>query len=110
MTTRTPQAADLDEVSKFAASLDTEALLCRTWSHSWDPLRSTVRRSEGQFHWSTQCGRCGTSRTRVLGIDGTLISNSYDYADGYRMEGLGRVSAAGRASMRVESLRRLGEL
>jgi CobQ-like glutamine amidotransferase family enzyme len=41
---------------------------------------------------------------RYIGRDGSLLGSRYDYADGYRVEGLGFLSGTDRNALRLKSL------
>ena len=101
-----PRPASLDDVSKFAAALPLETLICRSSSHVWAPLSSSVRLVEDEIHWTTDCGQCGTTRTVVYTNNGYIIRRRYEYPDGYRSESLGRLDTHGRAIMRREMFQR----
>lgn len=102
-----PRLAPPDDVAKFAASLDIKPLICRSSSHVWAALTSSVRQVEGHLHWTTDCDQCGTTRTVVYTADGYIVSRRYEYPEGYLLSGLGRVDRHSRALMRVEMFSRM---
>lgn len=104
--TSPPPVAALDDVASYAKGIETEPLICRSSSHVWSPMTSSVREVDGELHWTMDCGQCGTTRT-VVYINGYIQRRRYEYPDGYKRKGLGRVDTHGRAVMRQEMFRRL---
>lgn len=102
-----PRPAPLDDVKQFAAGLETETLVCRSSSHVWAMLTSSVRQVDHDLHWTTDCEQCGTVRTVIYTTSGYLKGRRYEYPEGYRREGLGRIDIHGKAMMRVEMFRRM---
>lgn len=97
-----------EDVADYARTLDTDILICRDWRHSWNILGGVIRDDGRERHWSVPCERCGTVRTRITHT-GThaLLGNRYVYPEGYRMEGLGRLSKRDMAVLRAELDRRI---
>lgn len=89
--------AEIDAELKAMAEKHVE---CRTFGHSWSPLR-TVADASGILI-ELKCNRCTTQRSdRVNRHDGSLDTRSYMYVDGYR--GHGSVT---RSTFRFEFIRR----
>ena len=80
-----------------------EFLLCRDLGHAWAPHDVRVSRKLGEIHRVLQCRSCPTQRTQVLSMDGEIRRNRYEYPEGYVLRGLGHLSVADRAAVRVAS-------
>ncbi|MYV98002.1 hypothetical protein [Streptomyces sp. SID3343] len=97
--------ADLDRVATYAAELPNAWLLCRELGHNWGPHSARVV-DGGGFDRVLRCRRCPTRRHQVLDAYGRIVSNSYDYPEGYQMPaGQGRITGDGRGVLRVTSIR-----
>lgn len=80
---------------------------CRDFSHSWRPHDARYVPDERCYEQIIRCSRCKTTRARLIDTDGQLVSNSYDYADGYLQKGMGRLTPADRDSLRLASVTRM---
>ncbi|GCD96927.1 hypothetical protein [Embleya hyalina] len=97
--------ADLDSVRSYAAEIPVSWLRCRELGHNWGPHSARVI-EDGGFDRVLRCRRCPTKRYQVLDAFGRIVSNTYDYPDGYRMPpGRGRITGDGRGVLRVVSIR-----
>lgn len=76
--------------------------MCRDLGHYWQPY--AVERVAREWRETLSCGRCSTSRIRLLDDRGQVVSSSYKYADGYARVGLGPWTVDLRASVRIASL------
>lgn len=78
---------------------------CRDYGHNWGP--STARRErDGTISRTLVCRVCEASRNQSLDRLGYVISNSYSYEAGYVIGGIGRLSPAHRAQLRLVSIDR----
>lgn len=102
-----PRSASLDAVAEFASGLEMAVLICRSNSHVWDWLTSSVKVVDHTLECTTDCSQCGTTRTIVYTKTGYIEGRKYNYPQGYRREGLGRIDTHGRAAMRTEMFRRM---
>lgn len=75
---------------------------CRDYGHSWAP--HTAQRIGKGFDQTLKCTRCGTERHRVLDRFGDVVTNSYHYAEGYLVAGLGRLNGTDRGTLRIASI------
>lgn len=75
---------------------------CRDFGHSWVP--HTAARVGRGYEVIVRCTRCDTTRHRVLDRFGEVLTNSYHYADGYLVEGLGRLNGTDRGTLRIASI------
>jgi hypothetical protein len=57
-----------------------------------------------QYESQLLCQRCDTVRTRFLSRSGANLSTNYDYAEGYTVKGLGRLSGEDRDVIRLQSI------
>lgn len=99
--------ADLDEVAEFADGLPERFLYCREMGHNWRPY-SAGAHEDGGFERVLRCTRCRTRRVQVITPRGIVLSNRYEYADGYQANpGMGRIIGEGRGILRLESIKRI---
>lgn len=77
---------------------------CRDFGHSWRPFTARWLPSFNQYESQLICQRCNTVRTRFLSRTGANLSTNYDYADGYTVKGLGRLSGEDRDVIRLQSI------
>lgn len=96
-------ATDKDNQPKTIDDIPEEFLLCRDLGHSWRPFDVKVSRKYGEIHRILQCRSCPTQRTQILELDGTIKRSRYTYPDEYVLPGIGRMSSADRAQVRVMS-------
>lgn len=90
------------ELGKAIEGMPSEHVHCRDYGHSWAP-HSAQRIGKG-FDQILRCTRCQTHRHRVLDRFGEVITNSYQYAEGYLVEGLGRLNGTDRGTLRIASI------
>jgi len=99
------RTADLDVVAGYAEKLPNAWLLCRELGHNWAPHGAAIL-PDGGFDRVLRCRRCPTRRHQVLDPYGRIVSNQYDYPEGYQMPpGQGRITGDGRGILRVASIR-----
>lgn len=70
----------------FAHELPERHLACRTDQHVWRPQAVEVvreGRSLGGYVRVMRCSQCRTERQQVIDTRGNVLSNRYNYADGY---------------------------
>lgn len=80
-----------------------EHIQCRDFAHAWRPY--TARRMiTGGFEQTLRCSRCYTRRIRELDRRGGVVHSGYDYADGYVIKGLGRVTGSEKDHLRLKSI------
>lgn len=78
---------------------------CRDFGHSWRPKNASWLQG-GSIERTLGCSRCKTTRTQILDREGYIVSGYYEYADGYRLVGLGALKAPDRAEFRRSSVTR----
>lgn len=105
MTTR---YAALEEVAGLAEAMPDRFLECRDMGHNWRRYTADLTTVEGGsvYERTLRCSRCRTLRKQTLSLTGTILSTSYDYADGYQLEGVGRIIGDGRDALRLASITR----
>jgi hypothetical protein len=94
-------------LSKAIGDYATTHLQCRDFGHAWAAYTVERLPQRKRFLETLRCSRCRTHRLRVINHDGTLAGGSYQYATGYRLEGVGRLDAAARSTVRLAVLNRL---
>jgi hypothetical protein len=82
-----------------------EHLICRDFGHSWRPWAAEWIPQRRQYAEALVCSRCNSVRHRLLDEFGALLGNSYTYAEGYLVHGLGRLTGDDRNDLRLASLR-----
>lgn len=92
------------DVHKAVESMAIEHVQCRDFGHSWRPYTARWIASFNQYESQLLCARCKTIRTRFLSRTGGLVDSKYDYADGYTIKGLGRLSGEDRDVIRLSSI------
>jgi hypothetical protein len=80
-------------------------LLCRDFGHSWRPWTAEWIPQRRQYLEALVCQRCQCLRKRLLDEYGAQLAQSYTYADGYLVHGLGRLTGDDRNSLRLAGLR-----
>ena len=96
--------ADPVEVREFAADLSEAWLECRELGHLWAPRTAHWSGEDGCYYRTLRCDRCETERDQTLSDRGAVLSNSYNYPDGYLLEGMGRIAGEGRDMLRLASV------
>jgi len=91
------------DITDVLDEMPTEFVVCRDLHHSWDPY--TAFKIKGGWDDRLRCSKCGTIRSRILDDDGFILSARYEYADGYRIKGLGYLSAEDRSMVRLRSVK-----
>jgi len=86
--------------------MGTDHLQCRDFGHSWRPRTARWIETEKCYETELRCQRCTSIRLRYLSARGDIISSRYQYADGYTVKGLGRLTGDDRAQIRLESVLR----
>ena len=94
-------------VDAAIADLDESSLQCRDFGHSWRPYSAEFVAARRQYVERLQCGRCSTLRVRLLDGRGAQLASHYDYADGYLVKGLGRLTGEDRDAVRLAGVQLL---
>ena len=98
---------NLDYVAEFAQSLPERFLYCREMGHNWRPYSAGLYK-DGGFERILRCTRCRTRRVQAITSRGVVLTNKYEYADGYQApKGLGQIVGEGRGLLRLESIKRI---
>ncbi len=103
---RGPEFADPQEATEWARDLNDAYLECRDERHDWRRVSARWLPEAGVYERKRKCRRCKTVKTQTLSELGTVVSNAYDYPDGYQTTGLGRLAGDSLAAMRLVSLTR----
>ena len=83
MSKQTPVSVDT-----FAAGLGDKVLHCRELGHTWRPLTVSWDADAGAYDRRLRCSSCRTVRVQLVTGKGHVVSNRYDYADGYLAVGV----------------------
>lgn len=92
-------------VSTALGAMPDTHLLCRDFGHSWRPWDAQWIPQRRQYVEALLCSRCQTVRKRLLDEYGAQLGQSYTYADGYLVHGLGRLTGDDRNAVRLAGLR-----
>lgn len=84
--------------------MNVDFVQCRDFGHSWRPLSARWLEKQSCYESVLRCTRCGTDRHRWLSSTGTQLSGAYEYADGYLVKGLGRLTGTDRDMVRLASV------
>lgn len=95
------QHLDLNQV---VSKMDLSQVQCRDFGHSWRPYSARWLPSYNSYESQLQCMRCKTVRTRFLSRTGEQLNNNYDYAEGYLVKGMGRLTGHDRDVIRLASI------
>lgn len=91
-------------VGDAIAGMPDTHLLCRDFGHSWRPWTAEWIPQRRQYVEALVCTRCQTLRKRLLDEYGAQLAQSYTYADGYLVHGVGRLTGDDRNSLRLAGL------
>lgn len=75
-------------VDTFAAGLGDRVLHCRELGHTWRSLTVSWDAGARAYDRRLRCSSCKTVRIQVLTERGHVVSNRYDYVDGYLAVGV----------------------
>src|SRR5262245_56911172 len=73
------------ETDGIGADYSDVFLECRVDRHRWKLIG--FYHADGAIVRSSMCDRCGCDRRQRWSAGGTILGNSYDYPDGYRIAG-----------------------
>lgn len=96
---RSRRARDLDAA---IGNMPQSHMYCRDFGHAWEPHTAHLIRGGG-VDQVLRCGRCHSTRHRVLDRRGEQVTSNYDYVDGYLIEGVGRLTGSDRGLLRLAS-------
>lgn len=83
-------------------------LKCRTLGHAW--TWTTVTRKGRAYVQHLRCTSCDTTKRQELDSRGFIVSNSYTYAPGYLVKGLGYLDKDDRAALRIRFMLGTGDV
>lgn len=96
------------DIARAASSLSDNYLRCRDIGHQW---RLYYQKKHGSnIVRQMYCPSCKTNRKTKINRYGEVVSNSYDYTDGYLIQGLGRLQGRTKSMLRVEAINRAPEI
>lgn len=97
-----------NDLSSAIDQMNVTHLHCRDYGHSWQPFAVEILPKNQGYAQELVCSRCDTHRIRFLDRFGDIASHPiYHWPDGYRMVGLGRLTAEDRCQIRLASVRDL---
>jgi hypothetical protein len=96
-----PAKLDLNQV---VSNMDLSQVQCFDFGHSWRPYSARWLPSYNSYESQLQCMRCKTVRTRFLSRTGEQLNSNYDYAEGYLVKGMGRLTGHDRDVIRLASI------
>jgi hypothetical protein len=87
------------------AVMTDEMLECRDIQHSYRKWSVRWIPKDREYESKLKCQRCGSIRVRRIdGRTGAIMASSYEYAEGYLVKGLGRLTGSDRGFIRLASL------
>jgi len=99
-----PKGTHEFDLAAAVKRMDLGFLQCRDFGHSWRPFTARWMPQDNCYESQLQCQRCKTVRTRFLSRRGEQLSGGYDYAEGYLVKGMGRLTGTDRDSIRLASI------
>lgn len=78
-----------------------EQLWCRDVQHSWTP--HTAYWENMRIVRVLVCSRCSCEKRQILDREGYIIKSQMRYPDGYLRPGVGRLTRADRAELRIQN-------
>lgn len=105
--TRKQTQTQRPDITTWARELRTDFLQCRDFGHSWRPHTARWDNEAHAYRTQLRCSRCRTIRVRWIGRTGQQLGASYDYADGYMVKGVGRLTGTDRDALRLASVLRV---
>jgi hypothetical protein len=104
ISTRGEDLARRSEVRQALKNMGETFRHCRRYGHHWRPL-TAYRLARGRgWEETVRCPDCETTRFSQLDKDGDVVRNNYHYAEGYLIDGLGRLTGADRGQLRLVSI------
>ena len=95
-------ASDTLTPEQFAAGLSDRLLHCRELGHTWRPSTVQWDPQARSYDRRLLCRNCRTVRIQLLDRSGHVLSNRYQYPDGYLAQNVAR--GVGRDAFRVEAV------
>lgn len=92
------------DIQKALANINDDHLQCRDIGHNW--RQYAVRKARGGYERSMFCRQCKTARHQFISSKGDVLTNSYSYAEGYQLRGVGRLAAEGKGIIRLTTIER----
>lgn len=89
---------------EFRREVKDEYRACRALGgHGWLP--TTFEFDRAQYKQGMRCMRCKTNKVMIIGLDGEIKRNVYEYPEDYLLDGGGALTAQERAKLRVMELK-----
>ena len=82
-----------------------DMLKCRDAGHHWKTY-NVEHAKDGSIYRILACATCDARRNQRLDRNGYIVGSSYTYRVGYLLPGIGRLTAAQRATLRLASIDR----
>ena len=98
--------ADARDVAQVAEQWTDDQITCRDLGHVWQLMDAVHVARLKYFRVSHVCPRCEMVRIREMSESGHVYAQTYQYPDGYLVEGLGRIAGDAKDAIRVASIRR----
>jgi hypothetical protein len=94
----------MPDITNAITNMNATHRQCRDYGHAWRPRWAQWLPRKAGLEQGLECGRCGTQRWRTLTRHGDVLTSRYVYPEGYRIEGLGRLTGEDRGTLRVASV------
>lgn len=99
--TVTPHEA---EVEKAIAAMSIDHIQCRDTGHSWRRHNAKWLTVDNCWEQTLICEHCSTERLRFLSARGAILESRYEYAPGYVVKGIGRLTSSDRDGIRLRGV------
>lgn len=93
------------DVHDFVGDLSDKQLHCRELGHTWKPLTVRWDRETEAYDRRLRCSVCRTIRVQLLTSSGHVMTNRYEYVDGYLAKNVER-GTLNRDIFRLEAILR----
>lgn len=97
--------APMRDAADFVGELSDRLLRCRELGHMWKPLTVHWDRESSSYDRRLRCPSCRTVRIQLLTTSGHVVSNRYQYPDGYLAKNV-QAGTYNRDLFRIEAVTR----
>jgi hypothetical protein len=97
----TPHESDVEAA---IAAIDPDHVQCRDTGHTWTRHNARWIDADNCWEQTLKCRQCSTERVRYLSRYGSILAGRYEYAPGYTIKGIGRLSSSDRDGIRLRGV------
>lgn len=108
MTRKPPTYASPEDTLEAAQDWTDAFLECRTYGHPWKGQSASYTKDRTAIATTELCRSCESERHSLLDArTGWVMSSHIDYADGYLLKGLGRITGDAKGAVRLTMVTRV---